>query len=122
MEPNERSKPNRPKRYSPTFKAQVLAESGLPGALIKEVALKHGIATSSLHKWRLAANSSLLAQDALVPTKAVGRFVRIPVQSQGVGEPSGIRIEVPHKSGTVCIHWPLHDSGNCASWLHQWLT
>ncbi len=47
MEPYERGKPNRSKRYSQAFKAQVLAESSLPGALIKEVALKHGISTSS---------------------------------------------------------------------------
>lgn len=40
MEPNERSKPNRSKRYSQAFKAQVLAESNLPWALIREVALK----------------------------------------------------------------------------------
>ncbi len=77
MEPNERSKPNRSKRYSQAFKAQVLAESNLPVAMIKEVARKYSIATSSLHKWRLAALSSLLAQDALEPIKAVGRFVRI---------------------------------------------
>lgn len=40
------------RRYGVEFKAQVIAECGVPGASVAKVALSHGINTNIVHGWR----------------------------------------------------------------------
>lgn len=50
---NEESRKRR--RYSPELKAQILAESDVPGASVAKVPISHGINTNIVHGWRKLA-------------------------------------------------------------------
>ena len=97
----------RRRSYTPEEKAQLLAETAAPGARVLEVAQRHGIAPSLLHRWRREA-------EGRPPRKAarpVPRFVPLLVDATaGASTPSmtgsaegvaGAAIEVVLRSGRV---------------------
>jgi len=56
--------PGRRRRWSDEVKGRIVAESYAPGAVVSDVARRHGIAPQHLFVWRKAARSGVLSLPA----------------------------------------------------------
>jgi DNA-binding LytR/AlgR family response regulator len=60
------------RRYSPEWKAQILAECDAPGASVAKVALSHGINANIVHGWRKFARLGHLGSSVrLIPVEQI---------------------------------------------------
>jgi transposase len=104
----------RRRRYSPEEKARLLAEAAEPGARVLEVARRHGICASLLHRWRRQAEGRPVrrtARRAAQPASFVPLLLEAgsPVSSPGAAPPAGsaangaadVSIEVVLRNGRV---------------------
>ena len=132
MDEMSRVKRKASRRYSEEFKAQVLADCENPGAVILEVAQKHGVAISLVHKWRYTARLRAGTQTprASPPSPSVGDFVALPVVAKATAaalarslatDTGMIRIDMHGATTSVCVHWPLAASEQCSVWLRALL-
>ena len=96
------------RRYSPTFKAEVLAACDEPGASIAAVAQRYQVNANLVHKWRKAARDS-----AGSPTQSP-EFVPIPLAMAAPGDPD---VRVTLTLGELTIQWPLSHINQAVSWL-----
>ena len=104
--------------YSKAFKTQVVQECSLPGNSVASVALRHGINTNVVHRWRrlaAACPSSAETLPAFLPV-----MLESPTQSV-VSNQAEIRIEIPHRRTTVTLHWPAADAEGCARFMRELL-
>lgn len=106
------------RRYGVEFKAQVLAECGVPGASVAKVAMSHGINTNIVHGWRkLARESGAIA--------LTGRQEFVPIRvAQPAEQPQAervIQIELRRGTLTMKISWPSSASAGFAAWTRELL-
>lgn len=103
--------------YSKAFKTQVVQECSLPGNSVASVALRHGINTNVVHRWRRLA--------ACQPsTETLPAFLPVTLESsmQSVASNQAeIRIEIPHRRTTLTVHWPAADAEGCARFMRELL-
>jgi transposase len=76
------------RRYSPEEKARLLAETTAPGAKVLEVARRHGICASLLHRWRRVAEGRPLRKAARRAAQPAAAFVPLLLESAGPASPS----------------------------------
>jgi transposase len=98
----------RRRRHSVAFKAEVVAACGKPGASVAGVALAYGLNANLVHKWRLTQRQS-----------AERDFVRLPAPAPpaAAGGNDCVRIDVPHRSGLISVHWPVDRIAASVEWL-----
>ena len=65
-EPQDRAR----RRWSDEIKERIVAESFAPGAVVSEIARRHGLSLQHLSAWRRAARAGLLRLPADVGTAA----------------------------------------------------
>jgi transposase len=71
--------------WSLSEKSAILAEMAVPGAVVMEVARRHGIAQSLLYRWRQdAATAALASAAAAKPPQA---FVPVVIDAAPAGSP-----------------------------------
>ncbi|MBL6081201.1 transposase [Belnapia sp. T18] len=97
----------RRRSYTPEDKARLLAETAEPGARVLEVARRHGISPSLLHRWRREAEGRPLRK----MTRSLPRLVPLLVEAPGAASSScttaatngavGATIEVVLRNGRV---------------------
>jgi transposase len=104
----------RRRKWSAGEKAQIVREVQRPGAMLQEVARRHGLHPSLLTRWR--------AQYRVVEKKAARREVRLlpvrverrPRSESGLVRPDGMR-EPASTSGSIDVEfaagWRLHIQG-----------
>jgi transposase len=114
----EQAKPRSRRRHGAELKKIVLAECAEPGASVASVALKHGLNTNLVHKWRRLA----LAAQPAVTAVASAQFVPIPLpQPQPAPAREDIRVELRRGSSTVTVTWPVAAAAECATWMRELL-
>jgi transposase len=91
----------RRRRWSDEVKGRIVAESYAPGAVVSEVARRHGISPQHLFVWRKAARAGLLSLPAdeaplFVPVVTEPRF---PVVTEP--RPAGTAAEAATRSSTT---------------------
>jgi transposase len=109
--------PQRRRRHSAEFKAEVIAACRHQGVSIAAVALAHGLNANLLRRWVAAA----AAADGARPLPAIKPAfvpVAIPPAAAPIAE---IAIEIQHGAKTVRVRWPMSAAGECATWLRDWL-
>jgi len=79
----------RRRRWSDDAKGRIVAESYAPGAVVSEVARRHGISPQHLFAWRKAARSGVLS----LPADEAPLFVPVVTErrSAGVAEEAATR-------------------------------
>ena len=93
--------------YTPEEKARLLTETAEPGARVLEVAQRHGISPSLLHRWRREAESRPVRKLARSVPRLVPLLVGAPAEVAGpemaavAGERAGGTIEVVLRNGRV---------------------
>jgi transposase len=113
----EEAKPRIRRRHDRSLKEQVLAECGLPGASVAQVALSHGLNANLVHKWRRTAQG--VSAPAAVASGAT-EFLAVTVSPPA--EPAAdIRIEVRRGPISITITWPMTGAGDCAAWMRELL-
>ena len=105
-------------RYSRELKAQIVAECGVPGALVAKVAMSHGINANIVHGWRKLAREG----GAVVSARSL-EFV--PVTLAPAAEPAAAErnVEIEVRRGAVCmkISWPASAAADLAAWTRELL-
>ena len=98
--------PARRRRYSPEFKARILQECQAPEASVANVALRYGLNTNLIHKWRRAAEggSRLSAQREFIP---------VPMPTPSASSVAEVMFELPG----VTVRWPLAQIERALPWL-----
>ena len=106
----------RRRRYTPSFKAKIVAACLQGDASIAQVALQHGLNTNLVQTWiRKAKRQNQLP--------AVPDFVPLPVPPAAADLPtststsSEICIELPSSLGTITVRWPVSEAAQCTRWL-----
>ncbi|ATJ82019.1 transposase [Halomonas beimenensis] len=114
--PSTEREVRRRRRYTPSFKAKIVAACLQGDASIAQIALQHGLNTNLVQTWiRKAKRQSQL------PT--VPEFVPLPAPAATADSPTpptsaaAIRIEVPSAHGTITVRWPVAEAAQCAQWM-----
>ncbi|MBX6745864.1 MAG: transposase [Acetobacteraceae bacterium] len=96
--------------YSPGEKARLLAEAAEPGARVLEVAQRHGVSPSLLHRWRREAEgrpARKMARRAAQPASFVPLLLATanpatpPVTGPAASEAADVPIEVVLRNGRM---------------------
>ena len=108
--------PRKRRRFSPEFKAQILEACLQQDASVAGVALEHNLNANLVHKWiRKAKQAATSDQPAFIPLSSPQPSVCHS------GSSERIRIEIPHRQGTVIVEWPLSDAATCRALLRDLL-
>jgi len=114
--PSTEREVRRRRRYTPSFKAKIVAACLQGDDSIAQVARQHGLNTNLVQTWiRKAKRQSQL------PT--VPDFVPLPVPPSAAylptppSTPGEICIELPSSRGTITVRWPVAEAAQCAHWL-----
>ena len=97
----------RRRSYTPEEKARLLAETAEAGARVLEVAQRHGISPSLLHRWRREAEGRPVRKLARPVPRLVPLLVGAPAEmaapgmSEVAGDRAGATIEVVLRNGRV---------------------
>ena len=83
--------------YSPEEKARLLVEAAAPGARVSEVARRHGICASLLHRWRRQAEGRPVRK---LPRRAARPTAFVPLLLEA-GHPASTPASGPSASGTA---------------------
>ena len=123
----EIQKPMRRRRHHPEeFKQAVIAACCEPGASVAGIAMANGVNANQVRRWmrergisaprpRLSVRTPITSAVAMPPA-----FIPVPL-TPAKPESAGIRIEIRRGTAAVKIDWPIHASGECATWLRDWL-
>lgn len=122
----EIQKPSRRRRHHPEeFKRAVIEACCEPGASVAGIAMANGVNANQVRRWmreRGIEPPTLRLPTPLieaVPTMAP-EFVQLPL-TPAPPESRDIRIEVRRGNTAIKVEWPVQASGDCATWLRDWL-
>ena len=103
-------------QYTPEFKAQLVAESQIPGASVARIALDNDLNANLLRRWNTESKQSdQQPSPALVP-------INLPAAvAPAVKNSNCIRIEIPQPSGPIVVEWPTEQAHQCALFLRTLL-
>ncbi|XKE44610.1 transposase [Halomonas organivorans] len=112
--PSTEREVRRRRRYTPSFKAKIVAACLQGDVSIAQIALQHGLNTNLVQTWiRKAKRQSQLP--------AVPDFMPLPPAAASLPTPpstaSEICIELPSARGTITVRWPVAEAAQCAQWL-----
>jgi len=111
-------KTKRRRRYSPEYKARILAECADPNVSVAEVARRHGINDNMVHNWRSASKAR--GDDSFIQLPAL-IAPPLPVSVDSTTLNSVVTIELPSPKGPVIVRWPLSDIDRSLPWLRALL-
>ncbi len=104
------------RQYSPEFKAQLVAESQIPGASVARIALDNDLNANLLRRWITESKQS----DQQLPPAFVP--INLPAAvAPAVKNSNCIRIEIPQPSGPIVVEWPTEQAHQCALFLRTLL-
>ena len=122
----EIQKPSRCRRHHPEeFKRAVIEACGEPGASVAGIAMAHGINANQVRRWMrergIDPPTRRLPMPLIETAPAMApEFVQLPIVPV---EPASlnIRIEIRRDNTAIKVDWPVQASGDCATWLRDWL-
>jgi transposase len=122
----EIQKPHRRRRYhSEEFKQSLISACCERGASVAGIALANGVNANQVRRWMrergIEAPTRRLPAPAITTELATApAFVPIAI-TPAAPESRDIRIEIRRGNAAIKIDWPVQVSGDCATWLRDWL-
>ena len=122
----ETGQSGRRRRHHPeAFKLAVLEACCKPGASLADVALAHEVNTDQIRRWMRERGIEVPRQRVAMPRikTAAGvspEFVPLSFSPEDVAS-RDIRIEIRRGNTAIRVGWPVKASGDCATWLRDWL-
>jgi transposase len=109
----------RRRRYSPEFKADVVAACQQPGISMASIALSRGLNANLLRRWVVEAEQtgSVSVSPRRARVESSSSFMPVPL-APSRAEPA-IRIELRSGSGVVVVQWPVSAASECAALLRE---
>jgi len=124
----DRESGRRWRRYSPEFKAELVATCSRPGVSIASIALANGMNANVLRRWLVEhrQTQSAAAEKGSSTALAEGHqgepaFVPVKLDDRTVLPPADIRVEVRRAATTVTVNWPTAAASDCAAWMRELL-
>lgn len=116
----EIQKPSRRRRHHPEeFKQAVIDACCEAGASVAGIAMANGVNANQVRRWMrergIEAPKQHMQTLALAP-----EFVQLPLASAQAAS-RDIRIEIRRGNTAIKVDWPAQASGDCATWLRDWL-
>ena len=116
----------RRRRYSPEFKAELVATCLQPGVSVASIALANGMNANVLHGWLAQHRHSLSSIADAKSTKSLtdtqGTAAFVPIALDDPRPPAAdIRIELRRAATTVNVTWPVAAASECAAWMRELL-
>ncbi len=120
----EIQKPSRRRRHHPEeFKLAVIEACCEPGASVAGIAMANGVNANQVRRWMrergIEPPTRRVAMPVLEATPAPA-FVQLPM-APAMPTLRDIRIEVCRGNTAIKVEWPVQASGDCATWLRDWL-
>ena len=107
------------RRFSPEFKADIVAECLEPGASVSRISLENGLNTNMVRRWineaRRAPKRSGFVSVALPAATSAPSNQSVPDKR------STIRIKIPRAGGSVVVEWPAEQAHQCVALLRDLL-
>jgi transposase len=113
----EHSKRGSRRRHDAELKTKVLAECGVAGASVAQVALAHGLNANLVHKWRRQVGGDVVR----VATPEASTFIPVAMAPAVPPVAGDIRIELRRGAMAVKVTWPVAASAQCAGWMRELL-
>lgn len=107
------------RRYSPDFKASIVATCHEPGASVARIALDNALNANLVRRWiseSRRADNPLTSVPAFVPVS-----LPAPPTTAHSNPRNSIRIEIPRVGGAVVVEWPADQAHQCAALLRDLL-
>ena len=98
--------------FPKAFKVQVIEECAQPGASVAGVALSHELNANLVHKWIRQQREPLPTMPAFVPVP-----LELMPSGRAAAEALTVKIDIPHRSGSLSVRWPAQDAEGCARFL-----
>jgi len=117
----ELQKPIRRRRYHrEEFKQTVIAACCELGASVAGIAMANGVNPNQVRRWMRERGIEAPTRCLPMPKVMDPAFVPVPIAPVGPESPD-IRIEIRRGNAAIKIYWPIQASGECATWLRDWL-
>lgn len=105
------------RRHDAKLKSKVVAECGVPGVSVAQVAMAHGLNANLVHKWRRQAGGTMVS----VASPEAPTFIPVTLAPAASPVANDIRIELRRGATAVNVIWPMAASAQCAGWLRELL-
>jgi len=121
----EIQKPGRRRRHHPeAFKQAVIEACCEPGASVAGIAMANGVNANQVRRWMrergIEPPRRCLPMPVLEAAQAPDpAFVQLPMAHSATS--GDIRIEIRRGNTAIKVDWPAQASGDCATWLRDWL-
>ena len=119
-------KPSRRRRHHPEeFKLAVVEACCEAGASVAGIAMANGVNANQVRRWMRERGIEVPGQGVASPriNTAAGvspEFVPLSFSPEDVAS-RDIRIEIRRGNTAIRVDWPVKSSGDCATWLRDWL-
>ena len=122
----EIQKPGRRRRHHPEeFKQAVIEACCEPGASVAGIAMANGVNANQLRRWMRERGVEPPTRREPIPVleaapEPASAFVQLPI-APAMATLGEIRIEIRRGNTAIKVEWPVQASGDCATWLRDWL-
>ena len=117
----EIQKPMRRRRHHrEEFKQAVIAACCEPGASVAGIAMANGVNANQVRRWMRERGIEAPTRRLPMLKGMASAFVPVPM-APAMPESPDIRIEIRRGNAAIKIDWPVQASGDCATWLRDWL-
>ena len=107
------------RRFSPEFKASIVAQCRQPGVSVARIALDNDLNANLVRRWINQA-PEMGATPGFMPI-SLPTIVSPPASRATAHTANAIRIEIPRAGGAVVVEWPAEQAHQCAVLLRDLL-
>lgn len=107
------------RRFSPEFKASIVAQCRQPGASVARIALDNELNANLVRRWVSQAGEEG-ATPGFMPL-SLPAIAAQPVRRATANTGNTIRIEIHRAGGAVVVEWPTEQAQECAVLLRDLL-
>lgn len=122
----EIQKPSRRRwHHQEEFKLAVIEACCEPGASVAGIAMANGVDANQVRRWMRERGIEVPKRRILMPVAKpvqamAPEFVQLPI-APVEPESRDIRFEIRRGNPAIKVEWPVQASGDCTTWLCDWL-
>lgn len=122
-EQNLEQAPVKRRRYSASFKRQIVEACLAKEASVPQVALAHGLNANMVHRWirKVQAHSLPTIGNAFVALPMASSEAAPSVPNHRPADGEAIHVEIPYRQQSLHIRWPVSQTDRCLALLRELL-
>ncbi|WP_022960944.1 IS66-like element accessory protein TnpA [Halopseudomonas pelagia] len=107
------------RRFSPEFKAGIVAQCRQPGVSVARIALDNDLNANLVRRW-ISEAREVVATPGFMPI-SLAPIASPPASKATAHTANTIRMEIPRAGGAVVVEWPVEQAHQCATLLRDLL-